>query len=80
MIKQSIAAGCSLYSFGYSTNESGTHRYKQQWGVTDRIIYLNSSEEITDRLAKKQYLRRIIKLIPMPLVRCFDRFIAGRYY
>lgn len=80
MIKHSIAAGCSLYSFGYSTKGSSVHKYKQQWGVADRIIFLNSSEEITDGLAKKQYLRRVIKIIPMPLVRYFDRFIAGRYY
>lgn len=80
MIKTAIEAGCHTYSFGYSTRESGVHRYKQQWGTTDRTIFLNSTGPISDKLSKKQYLRSIIKRLPYSLIKKLDTYIAQRHY
>jgi len=80
MIKYAINAGCSIYSFGYSTMHSGVHHYKQQWGATDKPIHLNSNHPVSDKLEKKQYLRSIIKRLPMSFTKWLDQYIAQRYY
>lgn len=80
MIKASLAAACRIYSMGYSTADSGVHRYKQQWGTTDKTIYLNSTFPVADRLQKMQYLRKIIRRMPQSWISIFDRYIATRFY
>lgn len=80
MMKSAIGAGCRIYSFGYSTKGSGVHRYKQQWGTTERTIFLNSNHPIADQLGKMQYLRRIIRKLPLPFTKLFDHYIATKYY
>lgn len=80
MMKSAIEAGCRIYSFGYSTKGSGVHRFKQQWGTTDRTIFLNSNHPITDQIGKMQYLRGIIKKLPLAFSKLFDNYIATKYY
>ena len=80
MMKSAIGAGCRIYSFGYSTKGSGVHRFKQQWGTTDRTIFLNSNHPIADQLRKMQYLRRIIRKLPLAFTKLFDNYIATKYY
>lgn len=80
MMKSAIGAGSRMYSFGYSTKGRGVHRYKQQWGSTDRTIFLNSNQPIADQLGKMQYLRRIIRKLPLAFSKLFDNYIATKYY
>jgi hypothetical protein len=80
MMKSAIGAGCRIYSFGYSTKGSGVHRFKQQWGTTDRTIFLNSNHPIADQLGKMQYLRRIIRKLPLAFSKLFDNYIATKFY
>ncbi len=80
MMKSAIGAGCRIYSFGYSTKGSGVHRFKQQWGTTDRTIFLNSNHPIAYQLKKMQYLRRIIRKLPLAFTKLFDNYIATKYY
>ena len=80
MMKAAIDAGCRIYSFGYSTKGSGVHRFKQQWGTADRTIFLNSNQPTTDQLGKMQYLRRIIRKLPLAFTKLFDNYIATKYY
>lgn len=80
MMKSAIGAGCRIYSFGYSTKGSGVHRYKQQWGTHDRTIFLNSNRPIADQLGKMQYLRRIIRKLPLAFSKLFDKYIATKFY
>jgi serine/alanine adding enzyme len=32
-LQYAIASGCSVFDFGRSTKDAGTHRFKQQWGA-----------------------------------------------
>lgn len=80
MIRLAIQDGCKVYSFGHSTKESGVHHYKHQWGALDRTIYLNSNEPLKDELKKIQYLRRIIRLLPLSFAKRMDALVAGKYY
>lgn len=80
MIKLAIGDKCRQYSFGHSSKGSGVHRYKQQWGAFDRTIYMNSNEPVSDSLNKMQYLRHVIRLLPLSWVKQLDAFAAGRYY
>jgi len=80
MMKSAIGAGCRVYSFGYSNKGSGVHRFKKQWGTTDRTIFLNSNHRITDQLGKMQYLRRIIRKLPLAFSKLFDKYIATKFY
>jgi hypothetical protein len=72
--------GCKVYSFGYSTRNSGVHKYKQQWGTIDRTIYLSGNKPVLDNRSGKQYLRSLIRHLPILVSKTFDKYIARRYY
>lgn len=35
ILEDAIARGCTVFDFGRSTRDSGTHRFKKQWGATE---------------------------------------------
>jgi serine/alanine adding enzyme len=39
LLKASIARGCTAFDFGRSTIDSGTYRFKQQWGAQPRQLH-----------------------------------------
>jgi hypothetical protein len=38
-LKYAVAQGCSSFDFGRSTIDSGTYRFKQQWGALPKQQY-----------------------------------------
>jgi len=79
MMQDALAAGATLYSFGRSSNGSGVHRYKQQWGTFDRPVYYNSLQ-IAGPESKNKYLRKLVRALPQWLAASFDTIIAQHYY
>lgn len=41
VLKYAIESGCDRFDFGRSSIESGTYRFKQQWGARPRQMYWN---------------------------------------
>lgn len=39
VLREALAQGCSCFDFGRSSVDSGTYRFKQQWGATPRQLY-----------------------------------------
>ena len=39
LLSLSVAHGCSLFDFGRSTVDSGTYRFKRQWGAEPKPLY-----------------------------------------
>jgi len=39
MLEAAVEAGLRRFDFGRSTRDSGTHRFKKQWGPEDRLLY-----------------------------------------
>ncbi|HKI83714.1 MAG TPA: FemAB family XrtA/PEP-CTERM system-associated protein [Candidatus Krumholzibacteria bacterium] len=38
ILEDAIERGCTVFDFGRSTRDSGTHRFKKQWGATERPL------------------------------------------
>ena len=38
MLEDAIERGCDVFDFGRSTRDSGTHRFKKQWGCGERTL------------------------------------------
>lgn len=80
MINASVFLGCRTYSMGRCTPGSPVHKYKQQWGTVDEVLYYNSSMPLTDKISKYNFIRPVLKAMPLWLVQRFDHFVAKRIY
>jgi hypothetical protein len=80
MIDLSIKANCSHYSFGRSTINSGVHRYKQQWGTKDKILYYNYSWDKKDHLWIQKLAKVLIPFFPLSFIKRFDYAISKICY
>ncbi len=68
------------FSFGRSTQESGVHKYKQQWGGTDIPLAWNYSHPQGRNIRSFTFLTRLWKLLPYPIAKFAGPFVAGRFY
>jgi hypothetical protein len=53
-----------VYSFGRSTINSGVHKYKSHWPITDHPIYHSSN---MPNIRKQSWLQYIWRAIPYPI-------------
>ncbi len=79
MIQHAINTGCSIYSFGRSTPASSVHRFKQQWGAVDNVLYYNSTHPVKVP-GNYELTRKVIRHLPMGMSAAFDRFVAKRIF
>jgi predicted N-acyltransferase len=79
MIAYAIKYKANTYSFGRSSIGSGTHQYKQQWGVTDIPIYWNLSQSHKN-IREFAFLRKLWQALPYRLSLIIGPAIAGRLY
>lgn len=73
-LQASIAAGCRLFDFGRSTVDSGTYRFKKQWGAQPRQLHwhywLKAGQELpnlTPDNPKYQLAIRAWQRLPVPV-------------
>lgn len=52
-LKAAVLAGCTEFDFGRSTPDSGTYRFKQQWGATPQQLYWHRKTRNPDSEAAK---------------------------
>ncbi len=79
MIQHALENGCTIYSFGRSTRGSSVHRFKQQWGAIDKVLYYNSTHPVKAP-GNHTLIRKIIRRLPMWVSAAFDRFVAERIF
>lgn len=73
-LQQAIAAGCRVFDFGRSSVDSGTYRFKKQWGAQPRQLHwhywLNGGKELpqlTPDNPKYQLAIRTWRRLPLPV-------------
>jgi len=76
ILKFSIDKGCTKFDFGRSSKDSGTFRFKQQWGAQQKQLYLhywlpkdNEIPSLNHSNPKYALLIRIWKLLPVKLTK-----------
>ncbi len=79
-IKWAINNKAHTYSMGRSTIGSGTHHYKLQWPVEDKLLYLNQNKKSGYGLKDQRWATRIWKHLPAIVVDKIGPFIAKRIY
>lgn len=65
MIKYSINEGNTYFSFGRSSKESNTLKFKLQWGVVAKPIFFNYSNQKLMSLKKMTFLSNLWKMQPI---------------
>jgi FemAB-related protein (PEP-CTERM system-associated) len=75
LLERAVQRGQDVFDFGRSTRDSGTHRFKKQWGATpagaEWQYYVRSGSIGAARPDNPRYQRliRIWKRLPVPLTR-----------
>jgi lipid II:glycine glycyltransferase (peptidoglycan interpeptide bridge formation enzyme) len=72
-LKYAIAQGCTTFDFGRSTVDSGTYRFKKQWGAQPQQLYwhywLGSKREMPKLNPSNPKYKQFIRLWKkLPLV------------
>lgn len=80
MIREAVAAGANVYSFGRSTPGSGVHGFKQQWGTTGLPVVIHHIPPARHDLRQFPWLHDIWKNIPLPIARPFNPYISKWFY
>ncbi len=80
LIQYTIQQKGNIFSFGRSSEQSGVHKFKQQWGGIDRPLVWNYSHPPTRNIRSFSFLPRVWKLLPFQLARFLGPYVAGRFY
>lgn len=80
MIREAMAAGADVYSFGRSTTGSGVHRFKQQWGTNELPVVIYRIPPIRHDLRNHPWLHNIWKKAPLPIARPFNPYLSKWLY
>ena len=82
MFKRAIERGSDTFDFGRSSDESGTHRFKKQWGskaypaVWQYYVRVGNPEDMRPDSGGKQRLIKIWQRLPVWLTRLIGPFIV----
>ena len=80
MISNAIENGIKLFSFGRSTKNSSTHRFKKQWGCEDIQLYFNYSKEPKRNIKNFSFLFNFWKIIPFKLALVLGPIVTKKIY
>jgi hypothetical protein len=81
MIKKSIETNNKYFSFGRSSKESNTLKFKMQWGnPVVKQLFFNFSENKVFRVKKIKFLSSIWKLLPYQITIYLGKYISKNIY
>ena len=80
MIKVSISKGNGIFSFGRSSKNSSTLKFKLQWGCNVEQIYMNNSNKKTLDVRNISVLAKLWKLQTLKTSIYFGKYIAKFVY
>ena len=81
-IKGAVADGYSTFDFGRSTPDSGTYRFKKQWGARKEELswhyqlYQGQLPDVSPENPKFQFLVSCWKRLPLPLANIIGPFLT----
>jgi len=85
MLSDGIDRGCKIFDFGRSTRESGTYRFKKQWGAQESPLvwqYLLAPDQPPPALRpdspKYHLFVQCWQKLPLPMTRAIGPFIISR--
>jgi len=86
LLSQAIARGCTAFDFGRSTVDSGTYRFKQQWGAQPVPLYWyrwerNGSEQETSSAEERgkaiRWATTIWQRLPLSIANTLGPLVSG---
>ena len=80
MIKHAVNNNMKIFSFGRSTKDSSTLKFKKQWGVEQKQLYWNVKNEPTIEIKKMTYLQELWKYIPLSIANFIGPIVSKRIY
>lgn len=80
MIKHSVENKMTIFSFGRSTKDSSTLKFKKQWGVDQKQLYWNVNKEPNIEIKKMTYLQEIWKRMPLFVANFIGPIVSKRIY
>jgi len=80
MITHAINTKMKVFSFGRCTKNTGTHKFKKQWGCEDIQLYFNFSKEYKGDIKKAKFLMKVWRKIPYKLALILGPFITKKIY
>ena len=85
VLKHACALGLGEFDFGRSSKESGTYRFKEQWGAKPRPLYWqyalperSSAPDPSHTGAKARLMVRVWQSLPLPLANALGPRVRGR--
>jgi serine/alanine adding enzyme len=84
-LKAAMAAGCTEFDFGRSTPDSGTYRFKQQWGARPQQLYWHRQTRHADSEAAQgpasegrlmKYAVQVWRRLPLPVANILGPLIS----
>jgi hypothetical protein len=80
MIRFCVENDGDIFSFGRSSVDSSTLKFKKQWGARVKQIFYNYSEEQKINIMNYKILSRVWSLIPFPIVQFIGPIVSKRMY
>jgi len=80
MIKYSIKNNMKIFSFGRATKNSGSHRYKKQWGTEEVQLIWNYSRPKRFRIENLRFLSIIWRCLPRVFIERLGPMITKYVY
>lgn len=79
MIEHSIEKKQHIFSFGRSSKDSSTAKFKEQWGA-DKVLLEWSGDEAFSNYSSFSFFSFLWKLLPYKLVLFISRFVSKFFY
>jgi serine/alanine adding enzyme len=71
-----IESGCRSFDFGRSSKESGTWRFKRQWGAEETQIYWRTHPDAGKPGRASEFVRRAWTRLPLPVANWLGSVVA----
>jgi len=80
MIKYAVNNHYNYFSFGRSTKDSNTHRFKKQWNPNEKQLFFNYSSLPKINIRKYTFLAGMWRKLPLSFANKLGPYISSRIY
>ncbi|MFW5895670.1 MAG: GNAT family N-acetyltransferase [archaeon] len=80
MIKHAVNQNYDIFSFGRSSKDSNTYRFKKQWNPKEKQLYFNYSHPQKISIKKMTFLSKLWSKLPLFIANLIGPYISKRIY
>lgn len=80
MIKHAVHQNYNIFSFGRSSKDSNTYRFKKQWNPKEKQLFFNYSQPQKVNLRKLTFLANLWSKLPLFIANFIGPYISKRIY